>query len=355
MKKVFLSLSALLLSGHVVSAEEERVSVIFVHYSVGTQIVSGSWYPRCHIRDTLNIPPVVVGTDTARIVFRSYRMNNDLGGNPLSDTVSNEDCWDERFENYRYEYADPWHNRMRIWNSDNGMQGNAYAGLLNDLFDIPNKEDSAFWRAFETHNVPGSSGDSVSEHYDLFIVKNPYACWFQMTQAQADSQRILYQIVRDSLANHPEINFVFAFGTPMRIGHDGIDSAQARITYELATWFASDSFFTHNNSGPYGNIWKYDSYRLMCETSPDSVNRYCLKNAYWQGPPDGGSHLSSYGAAVAQDSLASFIRRATEDILSIRSGRATRRDIDLKIKDFREGQATIQEVLDVIESYNSGG
>ncbi len=349
MRKILLALAALLLSSHLAPGAEERVSVVFVHYSVGTGIISGSWYPRCHIRDTLNVPPVVVGADTARIVFRSYRMNNDWGGNPLSDTVSNVDCWDDRFSNYRYEYNDPWHNRVRIWNSDNGMQGNAYAGLLHDLFDIPNKEDSAFWRGFETHNVPGSSGDSVIEKYDLFLVKNPYGCWVCMTQPQADSQRTLFQIVADSMANHPEQNFALIFGTPLRLSEQGCggDSSNARITYELATWFAD----TFDVSG-YDNVWTYEFYRVLCETSPDSVNRYCLKNDYWNG--EGGSHLSSFGAAVAQDSLAAFIRRATEDILLIRSGHVTRLDIDLKVKDFRENQATIQDVLDLIEQYNNG-
>ncbi len=337
------------------SAAEIEVSTMMVHYSVGTLIVSGNQYG-CHLRDMLNNPPVVVGTDTARIVFRSYRMNNDLGGSPLSDTVSNVDCWDERFSNFRYSLVDPWHNRMRIWNSDGGMQGNAYAGLLNDLFNIPGKEDSSFWRMFTTHNVPGSSGDSVVEHYDLVLVKNPYACWYYMTPEQADSERVLFEAVRDSLVNHPDINFAFLFGTPVRYGIAEInDSTQQKITYDLASWFAGDSFFTHSNSGPYKNIWKYDPYRLMCEMSPDSINRYFLKNSYWQGPPDGGSHLSPIGSAVAKDSLAAFIRQAVEDILLIRSGNVTRRDIDLKIKEFKEGSATEEDVLNLIEIYNSGG
>lgn len=350
MKRMILILSAFLLGNFSAGAEEVRVSVIFVHYSVGTTIVSQSLNPGSqHIRDTLNIPPVTVGTDTARIVFRSYRMNNEMGGTPLSDTVSDQSGWDYRFQNYRYEYFDPWHNRMRIWNSDNGMNGNAFAGLLNDLFDIPNKEDSAFWRAFTTHNVPGSSGDSVIEKYDLFMVKNPYGCWVCMTQVQADSQRTLFQIVADSMANHPEQNFALIFGTPLRLSEQGCggDSSNAKITYELATWFAD----TFDVSG-YDNVWKYEFFRILCETSPDSANRYCLKEEYWD--QWSGSHLGHDASDLAQDSLGAFVRRATEDILVQRSGRVTRLDVDRKILEFREGPATVQEVLDLIERYNSG-
>ncbi len=348
MKRVILTISALLLGGLSTRAEEVRVSVVFVHYSVGTSIVSQSLNPGSqHIRDTLNVPPVFVDSDTARIVFRSYRMNNDWGGSPLSDTVSNEYGWDYRFSNYRYEYVDPWRNRMRIWNNDCGFGGNDYAGLLHDLFDIPNKEDSAFWRAFETHNVPGSSGDSVAENYSLFMVKNPYACWGCMTQALADTERVLFEIVADSMGNHPEQNFVLIFGTPLRLNAGFDDSTQAKIAYELAGWFAD----TFDVSG-YDNVWKYEFYRILCETSPGSINRYCLKNDYWNG--EGGAHLNHDGSDLAQDSLAAFIRRATEDILAMQSGRVMRRDIDRKIKDFREGQATVQEVLDLIERYNSG-
>lgn len=350
MKRAVLLISTLLLGAVSAEAEEVRVSIIFVHYSVGTSIVSQSLNNGSqHIRDTLNVPPVFVGTDTARIVFRSYRMNADWAGSPLSDTVSDPSGWDYRFENYRYEYADPWHNRMRIWNSNNGMEGNAYAGLLHDLFEIPDKQDSAFWRAFTIHNVPGSSGDSVIEKYDLFLVKNPYACWACMTQVQADSQRILFQIVADSMANHPEQNFALIFGTPLRLSEQGCggDSSNARITYELVTWFAD----TFDVSG-YDNIWKYEFFRILCETSPDSANRYCLKDEYWDHW--GGSHLNHDASDLAQDSLTAFIRRATEDILAMQSGRVTRRDIDRKIRDFREGSATVQEVLDLIERYSGG-
>ena len=74
---------------------------------------------------------------------------------------------------------------------------------------------------------------------------------------------------------------------------------------------------------------------------------------YWAH--DEGAHLSLLGMSITQDSLVSFIRRAAEDILIMRSGGVTRTDIDRKIKAFREGNATLQEVLDLIEQYNNGG
>ncbi|HWR83184.1 MAG TPA: hypothetical protein VN285_07770 [Candidatus Deferrimicrobium sp.] len=353
----FFAACIVFLAALTTQAARERVSIMFVHYSVGTTIVEGYCENpalRHSITETLDTMTVTYGTDTADIVFRSYRMNNDLSGNPLSDTISYT-CNLLRFSNFRYDFVSPSYNRMRIWNSDNGLIGNAYAGLLEDFFKIPGKENAQFWRMFKTHNVPSSFPDSVTEvnGYDLIIIKNPYACWFQMTQLQADSIRHLYQIVRDSVANHPEINVALAFGTPLRLGHEVTDSTQAKITYNLASWFVGDSFFVHNNSGPYKNVWKWDSYRPMLEMTPGAVNRYCLKSEYWAG--DAGSHLTPLGASTAQGELIEFIRQAVQDILIQRSGIVSREDVDRKIKEFRDAGATEQEVLNLIRQYNQRG
>lgn len=355
MKKVIIFIALLSLAA---MAEEVRVSVMFVHYSVGGQIVRGDCYDdeyNDNIREALDTANVMVGEDTARIVFRSYHMNYDAARTPLSDTLhgtAQGGCAEVYFSNFDYDLNDPY-NRTIIWSSWDG-QHDEYAGLLKYMFQIPNKEDSLFWRMFGPHNVPGTNGDSVLENYDLIIVKNPYACWAHMSTAQSDSIKKFYRAVRDSLVNHPEINFAFAFGTPHRLGGDGVDTIQAKITYQLATWFASDSFFTHTNDGPYKNIWKWDSYRHMCELSPGAPNRYCLKTEYWlEG--DQSSHLSNLGADVEQDSLIAFISRAAEDILYQRTGIVTRQDIDRKIKAFRDGNATLEEVLDLIARYNQGG
>jgi len=355
MKKAIVFIAMLSLPAF---GEQVRVSVMFVHYSVGSQIVRGDCYDdeyNDNIREALDTTHVVVANDTARIVFRSYHMNYDAAHTPLSDTLHGTGqggCSEVYFQNYHYNLNSPF-NRTIIWSSWDG-QTNQYAGLLKYMFQIPNKEDSSFWRIFGPHSVPGAGGDSVTENYDLIIVKNPYACWAHMTTAQSDSIKKFYRAVRDSLVNHPEINFAFALGTPHRLGGDDVDTVQAKITYQLATWFASDSFFTHSNNGPYQNIWKWDSYRHMCELSPGVPNRYCLKTEYWL-PGDASSHLSNLGADVEQDSLIAFIARAAEDILYQRTGIVTRQDIDRKIKSYREGNATLEEVLDLIARYNEGG
>ncbi len=328
MKRIILTFLAVITCVSFSYAAKERVSILFIHYSVGTQITQGyCWNPiyRRNITETLDTMTIVVANDTADIVFRSYRMNNEGAGNPLSDTLPgtvDNGCAFDRFNNFEYDFYGANYNRMRIWNSDNGFSGDAFAGIINQFFNVPGKEDSVFWKIFKTHNVPSSFPDSVTEvdGYDLVIIKNPFACWAQMTQAQADSIRVLYQILRDSIVAHPEINVALAFGTPLVIGPEQADSSMGKITYELATWFASDSFFTHTNTGKYKNIWKWDSYRILCEMSSDSANRYCLKREYSVAPDAGDSHLSNAGATRAQESMTDFIREAVTDILIQRAG-----------------------------------
>ncbi len=355
---ICLALLLVAMSALVARAAKERVSVLFIHYSVGTTIVQGyCWDPQYHrnITETLDTMTITVSADTADIVFRSYRMNDEGMGSPLSDTLpgsAENGCAFNRFSNFGYDFYSGNNNRMRIWNSNTGFSGDAFAGIIDQFFNRPNKEDSVFWKIFKTHNVPSGFPDSVTEvgGYDLIIVKNPYACWFQMTQAQADSIKVLYQTLRDSIANHPEINVGLAFGTPLILGHEVSDSSQAKITYELAAWFDSDSYFTHTNTGPYKNVWKWNSYHPLCETSA-VTHRYCLKPEYQGG---GGSHLSLHGASVAQESLVTFIREAVEDILIQRAGVVTRQEIDSKIKEFREGSASESDVSNLIEQYSEG-
>jgi hypothetical protein len=114
---------------------------------------------------------------------------------------------------------------------------------------------------------------------------------------------------------HPEINVGLVFGTPLLLGRFGIeDSAQAKITWELASWWASADYFEHDPVA-YPNLWKWDSYRFLCETSADSANRYCLANRYFDGEP-AGSHLNLEGYSIGQDSLRAFIRNCVTDILT---------------------------------------
>ncbi len=353
-----LILSYLFTNVSVLSATK-RVSVLFVHYSVGTTISEGyCWnaqYQR-NITETLDTMTVTFGLDTARIVFRSYRMNNDPAGNPLSDTLpgsGNNGCSFDRFNGFRYDFSSSSYNRVRIWNSDNGLTGDAFAGLIDQFFNVPGKEDSLWWKIFTTHDVPSSGPTPTTEinGYDLVIIKNPYACWFQMTQTQADSIRQLYKVVRDSVVAHPEINFAFAMGTPLRLGHEVWDSTQAKITYDLATWFASDSFLVHDNASTYRNVWTWNSYQMMTEQSPDSANRYCLKEEYYAG---GGSHLSVAGRSVAQLSLIEFLKGAVRDILVKRSGPYDRLAVDRMMLQYKNGVVPEKDILESIRLYENG-
>ncbi len=343
-------LTLALLTG-VVAADQVRISFMFVHYSVGNQIVHaycGAGYDR-PITDVLDTMTVTYGTDTARIVFRDYHLNYWSSG-PMSDTAYDCDA-EPRLGGFSYDLRSASYDRTKIWNSWDGVT-NQYAGFVKEFFQVPDKENQQFWTMFTQHDLPGISGGTVTEDFDMIMIKNPFICWSYMDQAQADSIRKFYEIVRDSAANHPEIQLCFVFGTP-RLLYDTIDdSAQAKITWDLVNWFASDSFFFHSNTGSYKNLWTYDSYRPLCETSPDSINRYCLKTAYSASPGD--SHLSPLGGRTAQDSLVSFIRRAAYDILVIKANAVTREDIDQKIKQFREGTATEAEVFELIRRYNEG-
>ena len=308
MKKTVLLIFFILLAAPATVADEVRLSVLYVHYSVGQQMVEA----RCEIReaylDTMNI---IVGTDTARISFRSYHTNYEIYHGALSDTVA-PFCRENRFPpSFTYDLRRTSNiNRTIIWDPWQGE-----SGLLANLFDKPHKEDSAFWRIFTTHNIPGPV-DSIPVKYDIVIFKNPYSTWGNVNQVYADTIRYFYRTVCDSIAQHPEINVGLMFGTPLR-QQTGYDSTNAKYVYELASWFASDEFFTHSNTGPYKNVWKLDTYRQLCETNA-SINKYCLANNMWFG--DAGSHLSDLAAEMSQDTLAGFIRQIARDILIQRNG-----------------------------------
>jgi hypothetical protein len=360
MKRILLSIvSIVILLAAAAQGERARVSYIFMHRSVGLEAVTGCFYPyNRNIRSVLDTMTVFNGADTARIVFRSYNLNYGvLGDTCLSDTVWYGDCWEDYnnlFRGYDWELQE--REKMIIYPPGN------YSPTLLSVFQFPDKENQIFWNVFREHQIPYPGGVYVSEKYDLVMVKPPYIVWRDPSPARMDSLRSYYRAVRDSVANHPEINFCFVFGTPLCLDNGGLDSFRgdtvaAHLVYNAASWFASDSFFTHTTDGPYRNVWKIDTYTPLCETSPDSANRYCLKNAYWAGYSY-QSHLSAAGALAMQDTLISFIRRATLDILIQRGGgenRPSRGEIDRKIKEFRDGTATLPEVLDLIERYNSGG
>jgi len=292
-----------------VQADEVRISVLWVHYSVGRQFVTAG----CHINEQLDTLTIEVGNDHARVVFRDYYTNYekpDQNYSALTDTL-HENCDRITIDNFDYDLMSPYNRIIINYNETSKI----HSGILDYMFNVPNKEQQGFWKVFTKHNIPSSSGDSVNEKYDLIIIKNPYLAWFDMTPEMSDSIKMFYEDLRDSIVNHPEINVALAFGTPLILGHACDDSSVAKITYELCEWFASDLYFTHNNFGTHRNLWKFDCYSHLCEMA-ELPNRYCLKTAYNGG---GGSHLSELGEGVSQDSLVAFIKRAARDILILKS------------------------------------
>lgn len=312
MKTMLYTLLSTLILAATASAAKVRVSLLFLHYSVGNQIITASCYDQTlyDIIDTMN---VTYGTDTANIIFRDYHLNYWNSG-PLSDTIVG--CDDFHFSGFNYDLRSPNYDRTKIWNSWDG-QTNAFAGFLEDFFYVPDKENQKFWKMFTTHNVPGRSGDSVLEFYDIVMIKNPFICWSYMDQAQADSIQKFYTIVRDSVAAHPEIRVGLVFGTPRVIGDTVDDTLMAKITYNLVQWFNSPAFFTHSNTGQYKNLWKFDTYTPLLEMA-DNQYKYGLKFSYAAGATN--SHLSAEGSAVALEALLGYIRQSAQDVLVIKSG-----------------------------------
>jgi len=361
MKKiVFLRLRMAGLS----QAEQVRVSYMLVHYSVGQSAINNCQGSNGNIRNVLDTMTVAVGADTARIVLRTYNINYDHQDSALSDTAyiwsGGDWCNVENRINTGFDYnfqGGGVSNRNRIFDTD------WYSPLLRNIFQRPSKEDSIFWYPFVEHQIPYDNGDMVTEHYDMVIFKNPYIVWRDFSTAKADSIKKWYRAVRDSVVNHPDINVTFFMGTPLayQTGSDDdfdSDTTLAKMVYELATWFAGDDFVVHSNDpeAQYRNVWTYDIYRPMAETGSSAYNRYCLRDSYWAGS-GAQSHLSSAGMVALQNVFIDYFRQATEDLLIQKAGGVfvTRRDIDRKILEFREGQATLPEVQELIEQYNTGG
>ncbi len=166
MKKILIVMLLLLASFSAAEAAKKQISILFVHYSVGGQMIRG----RCTLVDTLRMinesEPIVFGSDTAIISFRDYNVNYDLS-NPLSDTAL-VGCVPAKFNGLSYRLVQGW-GRLTLSGQNGG------ASMLQECFDIPQAERDTmfFWRMFEEHNVPAYVGanDSVSEKYDLVLIK----------------------------------------------------------------------------------------------------------------------------------------------------------------------------------------
>lgn len=332
---------------------QERISVLYLHRSVGESIIENCLDPRFgprNIREVLDTLKVSVGDLQSDFVFRTGNLNGPYGP-PVSETTFTGNCGEVPIAPM---YSG---NSTKIWYNGSSplLQLFSDTSKANAVADGASGEHA--WDMFRSHQIRTSASDPtdvVTEKYDLVIIKQPYIVWTGFTQERANQIKEYYRAIVDSVKNHPELNFAAAFGTPLCYEEPGgmdfsSDTSMARLVYRLAIWFR-DSL----DVGDVPNFWAFDCYTHLCETQRVQ-NRYCLKNEYWGGPTS-QSHLSNIGAAVAQDTLIAFIKRATVEILAARSGTdiVTRQDIDLKIKAFREGQATAQEVIELINRYNSG-
>jgi hypothetical protein len=340
--KTSVLLIALSLMASTAIAEQTRLEFSFIHYSVGGGFVKPAYNApdiRTKYLDTMRI---VNQSDTAVIRLRNYYTNYEATSGSLSDTT--QSWYFPATFTYDLRYTSSL-NRI-------GINEAGVATILTNLFRQPNaaRDTARWWKIFKTHKVPGrvTPTDSVSVKYDVVMIKNQYDNWGAMTQLKVDSIKARYQQLLDTLSNHPEINFGMVFGTPLRLGSAYVqDSATAHLTYSLASWFA-DSFFVHDNFGQYKNVWKLDPYRQLCEMG-NQENKWCLDSAYWAG--DIGSHLNLAGYSMGQDTLAGFIRSIATDILLQRNNVITRGDIDAKIRDFRGGLATENDVYQLIYQY----
>lgn len=323
MKKRLLIFILTLLASQVMATKRD-ISVLFVHYSVGSQMsrvkeaFSGS--DKCSVFDSLQLlnvnNPVVYGTDTAVFSFRDYMMNSETGSGGLSDTDWT-DCFPPRFDGgFYYDLNQGW-ARPELMGQDGG------SGFLRELFDIPQAERDTmfFWRMFEAHNVPDTIGssDSIVEQYDLILFKQNYFHWAAMDAALVTRYKAAWEKIVDSLTiSNPTINIGFLFGTPLYASgalpdNARTDSAEAHISFELAVWFR-DTLMTHSNFDSTRNCWLFDSYTYLADTAVENTTRWGLATANWLDA-DPGSHLSQAGAELGHDSLVSFITQAGMDIL----------------------------------------
>lgn len=341
----------LLLSASAALAAEKRVSILYLHRSVGKSIVEDCLDPRFgprNIRTVLDTLTVASGDTQARFVFRSGNLNA-AEGPPVSETTFTGNCTEQQIESI---YGG---NSTKIWYNNSCPLLELFSDESKAIANQSGTYGRYAWHMFRSHRLRSSAsdpGDTVSEKYDLVIIKQPYIIWAGMTSERATMIKTWYREIRDSVKNHPEINFVAAFGTPLCYEEPGgmdfnRDTSTAKLVYQLATWFR-DSLDVPN----VPNFWAFDCYTSLCETQRVQ-NRYCLRTDYWAGPT-AQSHLNAIGAALAQDALIELIKTASAQILGATSEAVTRQDIDLKIKAFREGTVSMQEVIDLINRYNNG-
>lgn len=341
----------------------KRISVLYLHRSVGLSICQNCVDPRLggaprnirDVLDTLNVTTLTGPTDTLRatFVFRQGDLNG-VPGVRLSQPSYTGDCGEVPVSSDYYQG-----NSFKIYYNT----GCPLLNLFSDASRAQSTDRGTYaYDVFRSHKVRNSAtnaADTSWEKYDLVIAKNPYACWMTdpatnevFNQARADKIKGWYRAIRDTVLKHSaDYNFVADFGTPLVRNHDGADSTRNKLVWRLANWFRDTLMAELPTPPTKQNFFPIEYYTTLIETG-NNIDKYCLKQSYWA--QDGASHLSELGQGIAQDALVANIKAVTLKLLQQEAGIVTRSDIDLKIKDFREGRATAADVMDLISRYIAG-
>lgn len=341
----------------------KRVSILYLHRSVGLSICQNCRDPRLgaqprnirDVLDTLKVLTLTGPTDTLRadFVFRQGDLNG-IPGVRLSQTTYTGDCGEVTVSSDYYQGSS-----FKIYYNT----GCPLLSLFSDASRAQSTDVGTYaYDVFKNHQVRNSATDPTDiswEKYDLVIAKNPYACWMVdpstnevFNQARADKIKGWYRAIRDTVLKHSsDYNFVADFGTPLVLNHDGADSTRNKLVWRLANWFRDTLMAELPTQPAKQNFFPIEYYTTLIETG-NQIDKYCLKQTYWA--QDGASHLSDLGQGIAQDALVTNIKAVTLKMLQQEAGIVTRTDIDLKIKDFREGRATATEVIDLISRYIAG-
>ena len=197
---------------------------------------------------------------------------------------------------------------------------NCYPSIVDNFFETA-WPGTAYGRMFETHNVPTSSGDSVTEYggYDLVIIKNPYRCWGSPNATGVGVMKQGYQDLFDLIAEPPEIHFGSAFGTPLRWGHDAYsqilweDSTEAKLIYGLYRWW-KDTLVAP------ANVFKFDTYGPLLQLG-NVQDKYFMDIDYYDNTD--GSHINSDAVTVLRPQFLADLETAVVAIMDERFANVT--------------------------------
>ena len=138
-------------------------------------------------------------------------------------------------------------------------------------------------------------------------------------------------------------------GTTPQTCYNPRECARAR---QFVDW-EKNNFLTED--GKYHpNIFIFDFWGIVVEDDPNPPNdeENCLKYGYERSHTDGDSHPNT---AANQTAGPLFAQSIIDAIRQFNNSAPTRLDVDRKIRDFKAGTATEQDVKNTIEAYETGG